>query len=183
MRWSVGVVVVSFAPFCATLGCPKPNGDAPPSAKTSATGSSSSPLVIPPPSSSQATSAQASASSAALDRLPETIAAIVAAPKEHAPKHVEPAFGETHFTFDVPGVRQALLIVVENRPDAWSFNLYVEGAPPETFGSLKPLRAPKEGGRRWLVMDGPLKGCELFRSPNDPSFYVLVSPTWVDAHE
>jgi hypothetical protein len=88
-----------------------------------------------------------------------------------------------HYAFAILGVRQSMLSVVDGRPDAWAFDVYADGLDPERFGALKPMRAQKEVGAHWAILDGPLRGCQLFRSPTDPAFFVLQSPTWVDAHE
>lgn len=148
--------------------------------KSTSTTSSAPSLVIPP---SSAPVASTSAAPASFDKLAQTIASLVDDPEHRSPTRVQRLGDEVHYAFDIPGVKQAMLAVVDHRPDAWSFDLYAQGLGAEAFGALKPMRPPKEGGLHWIVLDGPLRACQIFRAPDDPALFVVQSPTWLDAHE
>src|SRR5207248_1909342 len=150
------------------------------SSATAAAASSDDLPPIPPSASAQSS---ASASAASFDRIADTLAALANDPTHHEPLRTQKRPGETHYAFAIPGVKQSMLAIVDGRPDAWSFDIYATGLEPERFGALKTMPSPKVGGLRWLLLDGALKGCQLFRSPDDAALFVVQSPTWVDAHE
>ena len=182
MRPWAATIVLS----CSLLGCPRGDDS---KSSTTATSTKAAPTAtydlppIPSVSASSSASASASAAPVSFDRLAETLAALAADPTHHSPTQTQKRPGEIHYAFAIPGVKQDMLAVVEGRPDAWMFNVYANGVAPENFGALKPMRSPPAGGAHWLILDGALKASQLFRSPDDPSLFVLQSPTWIDAHE
>jgi hypothetical protein len=196
MRRSRATLVIAGLALAA-LGCPRREGDASTKTTASTTASATANATSAKPSgtydlppiksaasgSSSSPSPSTSSSVASFDRLADTLAVFADDPTHHAPTKTQKRPGETHYAFDIPGVKQSLLIVVDGRPDAWTFDVYAVGLAPQQLGALKPMPAPSVGGTRWLILGGPLAGCQVFRSPDDPSLYVLQSPTWVDAHE
>ena len=196
MRAGAGsILVVAVALLLAA--CPRPRDDAADTgtAATTATigiapspspspftvASSASPSPSPSPSPLVVAGPDAQPPSFAL--LPERIATIARDPSRASPQQKQDGPAATTYVVPIPGVRSAAVAVIHGRPDAWSFSIYADGVKPSDFGKLKDLSPTPGGGRRWVVLDGPLRGAELFLSPNDASLVVLQSATFRDATE
>jgi hypothetical protein len=89
---------------------------------------------------------------------------------------------DVQYTYAIDGVREAMLVVVANRPDAWSWSLYAPGLAPTSLGKLVDLPPAPGRAQRWVVADGALSGTEVYRASNQEGLLVVESATWRDAH-
>ena len=172
-----GPLSTTIALVALLAACPKPKDDAPAPAPTGAIS-----IAIPSPSPSLLAAVPSDASPS-FAGLPERVAAIAVDPARASPLQKQDGPAATTYVVSIPGVRSAAVAVIHGRPDAWSFSIYADGVKPGDFGRLKDLAPTPGGGRRWVVLDGPLRGAELFLSPNDASLVVLQSATFRDAAE
>ena len=133
---------------------------------------------------SPASATPSAAPSTALDPavLRETLATLAKNPEARIAKRKDRRGNDVHYVFAIDGVRDAALVVVDARPDAWSWSLYAPGLEPSALGALSELPRTPGGGQRWAVLDGPLAGAQIYRASNQDGLLVVESATWRDAH-
>ncbi len=114
------------------------------------------------------------------------LAAIIKDPEGNSPtqKMKDPQGATLVYLYDLPGLKQPVLITFVGKPDLWQWK-FGAAVPPSMFsenGELEDLKAPEEGIKAQKIVSGPLAGAVVMTVDEQPSLRIIHSPAlWAQA--
>jgi hypothetical protein len=89
----------------------------------------------------------------------------------------DPENGLILYGFEIKGLTQPVLAVIEGKPEAWAWS-FAANIPPELFapqGKTEPAKSPGQGAQAIKLLEGPLAGVVVITVDEQPRVRVLKS--------
>ena len=114
-----------------------------------------------------------------LAQMQQVLADLAADPVGHKPQvtQKDPENGLILYGFEIQGLQQPVLAVIEGKPEAWAWS-FGANIPPQLFapqGKSEDVKAPGQGISALKLLEGPLAGCVVITVDEQPRVRVIKS--------